>query len=558
MRRLWLLAAVLAVLAAEPRSASAASMPARDAAAFRDSVGVNTHITYYDTAYGDWPRVVAKLEELGVDHLREGIYANPAWGPWNERYYRAVELAAAHGLRFSVLMGEPGYRAGTLDELIAIAAGRLRHAIDGIEGPNEYDNFHGGPNWPSEVRSYQQELYAKVRVNPALSAVPVIAPTVVKRESADRLGSLEDFVDAGNFHPYAGGLAPAPEHLRRESEHAAKISGSKPLYATEAGFHNALNATAGQPPVSEAVGASYLLRTYLEHFRAGVRRTYAYELIDEKPDAGLLDPEQHFGLLRNDYSEKPAFVALKNLLQLVGRPAPVPSPEPLALDLRGDTAGLQQLLLQRAAGAYTLILWRAESEWDRLARTPLTARSAPVAVGLPAGATASAARPTLSAALAPVSDSVTVGADPVVMQIVVPSPAAPAPAPTPTPTLAPRPSPDVSCRGLAGGRPRLSARIRGRRSHGRRVRVAVCATRAGALRLELRSAPRRGLGSGRVVARRRVRLRAGRPAVITLRSRVRLARTSSPRSVRLHARYRPRGAGRVVRLERRVRASAQR
>ena len=47
----------------------------------------------------------------------------------------------------------------------------------------------------------------------------------------------------------------------------------------------------------------------IEHFRAGIPRTYAYELIDEKPDAALTDPEQHFGLLRNDFSEKPAFTA---------------------------------------------------------------------------------------------------------------------------------------------------------------------------------------------------------------------------------------------------------
>jgi hypothetical protein len=56
----------------------------------------------------------------------------------------------------------------------------------------------------------------------------------------------------------------------------------------------------------------YLLRTFLEHFKGGIARTYAYELLDEKPDRGLRDPEQHFGPLRQDFTPKPAFTALRN------------------------------------------------------------------------------------------------------------------------------------------------------------------------------------------------------------------------------------------------------
>ena len=51
-------------------AASAQPVTPKSASAFRDSVGVVTHSVYYDTAYGDWNRVVARLDELGVRHLR--------------------------------------------------------------------------------------------------------------------------------------------------------------------------------------------------------------------------------------------------------------------------------------------------------------------------------------------------------------------------------------------------------------------------------------------------------------------------------------------------------
>ena len=110
-----LLAAGACSLAAAP-AASASPVAPRSAAAFYDSVGVSTHIVYYDTAYSDWPRIVARLQELGVRHIRDGIYANPTaqWHDWNERYYSAVQLAAAHGMRFTFVVNPPGVDTGTI------------------------------------------------------------------------------------------------------------------------------------------------------------------------------------------------------------------------------------------------------------------------------------------------------------------------------------------------------------------------------------------------------------------------------------------------------------
>jgi hypothetical protein len=393
----------LAFLLASVPAASAYTVTPKSAPAFRDSVGVVTHAVYYDTAYGDWPRAVAKLQELGVSHVRDGAYGNPApqWRDWNERYYRAVGLAASRGVRFTFGMGRPGNRAGTLADLVRVVSGRLRYAAEALEAPNEFDKYVGGSRWPLRLAAYSRDLYRAVRANPALSGLPVVGPSLAAPDGPRRVGDLRSRLDVGNIHPYTGGLSPGPAHLRSELERASAISGRKPVWATEAGFHNALRSRAGQPPVSERAGAVYLLRTFLEHFRAGVERTFAYELVDEKPDPGLRDPEQHFGLLRSDWSPKPAFTALKNLLALTGPSGPRPALRPLRMDVSQPEGRVRRLVLQRADGTYLVALWRLDSVWDRNRRRPEDVPARSVSVTLPQGAGVAVADPAASAAARP-------------------------------------------------------------------------------------------------------------------------------------------------------------
>lgn len=398
------LSGLLVALACQPAAAAAARadvVAPRSALAFRDSVGVVTHAGYYDTAYGDWSRVVEKLDELGVRHLRDGIYGNPAppWRAWNERYFRAVELAAARGGRFAFLMGRPGYEGGTLDQLIRVVAGRLRHAAEALEAPNEFDKFVGGPRWPSVLAAYGRTLYRKANAHPSLRSLTVVGPSVAAADGPMLVGDQSAWLDVGNVHPYTGGLSPAPGHIRSELARASVTAGHKPVWATEAGFHNALHANTGQPPVSEAAGAIYLLRTFLEHFRSGIARTYAYELIDETPEPGQRDPEQHFGLLRHDFSPKPAFTALKNLLTLVGRRGQPSRLRPLRLTVARAGEDVRRLVLQKADGSYLVVLWRLASVWDRERRQARRVAPRSLAVHVPETAQVAAADPVASDAL---------------------------------------------------------------------------------------------------------------------------------------------------------------
>ena len=93
--------------------------------------------------------------------------------------------------------------------------------------------------------------------------------------------------------------------------------GTRGLVFTETGYHNALRDRSDQPPVSEEAAAVYFPRLLLAAYALGARRTFVYELLDEKPEPALADLQQHFGLLRNDFSPKPAFTAIKTLIGAV-------------------------------------------------------------------------------------------------------------------------------------------------------------------------------------------------------------------------------------------------
>lgn len=573
MRALRLaVAALAAACLAAPASAAAAQVPAQSAASFRDSIGVQTHIVYYDTAYGDWSRIVQKLDELGVDHLRDGMYANPQWPDWNERFYQAVELAAAHGHRFLVNMGEPNFGQGTLDQLMGMVRGRLHGAVDGLEAPNEYDLFHGGADWASLLRAYQQQLYATAKADPLVRDLPVIGPSLVFDDSDEKLGSLEGSLDYGNLHPYTGGEAPSQAHIQMVENMFKLVAGSKPLYATEAGFHNAMNATSGQPPVPEDVAASYILRTYLEHFRAGIRRTYAYELIDEKPNPGLTDPEQHFGLLRNDFSEKPAFTALERMLATIGRPAPVATTTPLDVALSGDTTGVQQLLLQKSAGHYQLFLWQAASQWDTRTRQRIAVAPRAVQLTLPADATVQVSRPTTgdsSTSAAPERQvAVSVPADPVVLDLdfgaqppVVKPPVVKPPVVKPPVVKPPVAKPPVTSRcprpRLRGGTVvrggGLETRVWGA---ARPVRVGFCAATNGTASVELRVV--RAGAPPRILVSRTVPVLRARRALVPLALPAQGPRLQALSTGTLLVRvvYRPAGSERAVVVRQRVGAVA--
>jgi hypothetical protein len=320
------------------------------AATFVDSIGVVVHFIYTDTAYARLPELVARMRELGIGHVREGMPDQP--GPLLDGLV-AVRDA---GIR-ATLVGEVD-RDPNVD--VAQSVALLGGAIDAFEAPNELDNS-GDADWPAKLEAYTTQLAAAVRRE--APGVPLIGPSFI--DAGNRSSLPNDLPGLFNGHPYSGGLPPEPAISQALLERQVATP-HRGVVFTETGYHNALQATDGQPPVSEAAAAIYIPRLLIAAFGAGVRRTFLYELVDEKPDPGLTDPEQHFGLLRNDLSAKPAFTALQTMIRAI-RESPGPASSGRVgwrVDVEGQDE-VEQLTLERGDGSQVIALWRPVSVWDR-------------------------------------------------------------------------------------------------------------------------------------------------------------------------------------------------
>jgi hypothetical protein len=454
---------MLLLLAGLPATAAAA--PARSAGAFMDSVGVNTHVIYDDTAYGDFDRVRARLAELGVRHIRDSVCGTCVW-QW-ERY----EALAADGIRLNAGAGWPTESSAVRTQVLA-AMRRLAPMIDSIEGANEWDLFSGRTStWASETRAHQSWWHDAIRADPVLRRLPLVGPSLVfsweAPSSWTKLGDVSSLLDYGNSHGYAGGLPPelVPD---AELPRARLVSGEKPVIQTEGGYHNALGQTNwDHPAVPEDVAGVYMPRMFLENFRRGIARTYSYELLDEWPGHASTWMEASFGLLRSDFSRKPAFVSIRNLLAVLddagqtasrsAAPGTADSVVDVPVTVSAAGSDVRQLVLRKADGRVDVVLWRAASLWNRDTRARQSVETVPVTVsysGAVAGAQTFA--PVESADGRPAKlnggrTTLAVGAQPVVLEItpsaappVTPAPVSPAPpsAPPATPEpVAPAPTP---------------------------------------------------------------------------------------------------------------------
>jgi hypothetical protein len=337
-------------------------VPAQSARAFGDSVGVNVRLHLSNSSYGDFETVRARLLELGVRYVGDGLC------PTCEHQIDRLRRLAAVGIRANLGVGNQNDSA-LMQQGLQVIRNRLLDSVVSITGPNEPD-ISGDPQWIAHTRAYQAELYTRVKADPALAHLPVIGPSIVHRQSRPALGDLSAYLDRGNIHPYPAGVLPMAD-LALERRLAAFVAGNKPLVATEVGYHNDLAFAGIHRGASERASAIYTPRLFLEGFRDGLDRTYLFQLADPWTPAqaqawGIAGPGNAFGLLRWDLSRKPAFVALRNLMRTVDAgSAAVAAPGGLRYGVEGASPDVRQLLLRSADGSYALVLWRQVSVWDR-------------------------------------------------------------------------------------------------------------------------------------------------------------------------------------------------
>jgi hypothetical protein len=352
---------------------TASAQRAQQADQFVDSAGVNTHLSYTNTAYaGQWSKVLAALKAMHVRHVRDGFYM---WNAGNAMYTEHQQLHAA-GIDCDFVVGTTIPTPEQVAEFKQLAGD-----VAYLEAPNEMDDQKGA-NWASVLQKGLPALY----LAGVSSQIPVLGPSLVYKQSYVTLGDVAADMNDNSLHIYFGGRNPGStgwgngdaEGHRYGSIHwwmdnAQVDAPATPSIVTETGY--IANPVVTPYTLPQDVEAKYAQRTLLEMFNAGIKRTYFYELVDEVSS-------NDYGLMTSNVAPKLAYTAVANLLGLLEDPGPSFIPGALSFTLIGAAADVHQLLLQKRNGDYYLVLWIEASGYNEATNvvTPVAAQSVELAL----------------------------------------------------------------------------------------------------------------------------------------------------------------------------------
>jgi hypothetical protein len=212
------------------------------------------------------------------------------------------------------------------------------------------------------------------RFDPRMTRIPVLGAAMANPSNySSCLGNQSGSVDVGNMHSFPGGENPEAQvkgstwSLAGFKTNALLSYPGKPLWSTETGYHNATWSSSGHRPASEQVAAIYGVQLPIHYALRGIDRAFFYELLD---DGTTSDIEDHFGLVRNDWSRKPLFTGLRNLLAILADSGPAPMTS-LAYTATGPPA-LRRVLAQKSDGSWWLALYNDVRIWDSATASPIS------------------------------------------------------------------------------------------------------------------------------------------------------------------------------------------
>ena len=320
-----------------------------------DSIGVNIHLHFQNTVYGNFPLIEDLLKNLGVRHTRDGLI-DTTWQPYYDRHIALGKL----GIR-SIFVTTPNES----NELLTSWPKRVPGAFEGYEAPNELDNSRDA-NWAQTLSDFVPRLYHAVKSDPATASYPVIGPSLIHLQDYSRLPGIASDFDFANLHNYFSGRNPGTEgwgangygSIAYNIKLASSVWPDKPIMTTETGYYT----DAGHDSLPVKLEGEYVPRLVLEQLLHGIQRTYFYELIDE--NGANQGNEGYFGLAHADGSPKPAYLALKNMIALFTDPGPAFHPVNLDFSLDGAPGNVHHLLTAKRDGSYYLALWVESQNFD--------------------------------------------------------------------------------------------------------------------------------------------------------------------------------------------------
>lgn len=300
-------------------------------------IGVDTHLLNNDSASA---KALQMLEQAGVNSVRDDAYwttveprrgqlrITPAWQSYlskaREHRLRPL-LVLGYGSPFYENYAKPRQPAVRLafGNYASYVARELADSVDFYEIWNEWDRENPIDAWASkDYSNLVEETAARLRQHKQPVTVLAGAVTSLGMDLgfADRLvqnGTL-NHVDGLSLHPYV--------HCRHDQRHTperwiawlrwinadlrALATRPVPLYLTETGWPT----STGKCGISESTQAAFLARSFfLARTLPDIKGLWWNGLADSGSDP--LDPQQNFGLLRQDMSVKPAYQTLKAISQ---------------------------------------------------------------------------------------------------------------------------------------------------------------------------------------------------------------------------------------------------
>ena len=327
---------------------------AKSADAFVDSVGVNVHLHDSDTLYAQFDSVETALTNLGVRHIRDGLI-DTTWTP----YYDRLNELGSLGIK-STLITNPAES----NDLLTGYPQRVSDSFEAYEGPNEYD-ASGDPNWAATLNSFMARLYGAVKSNPNTARFPVFGPSLTQPGSYPQVAASAPFFDDANLHNYFGGRNPGTPGWGNNGYgsigwNLALVQSAwpcKPIVTTETGYLNDLSNPQGIP---EQISGRYLPRVLFEQWNHGIEKTFIYQLLEE----GSQFPDNSFGLVHSDFTPKPGYTAIENLLHLLSDPGPAVALGSLDYSLSGNLGNIHHTLLEKRNGVFYLAVWVEAPAYD--------------------------------------------------------------------------------------------------------------------------------------------------------------------------------------------------
>ena len=339
--------------------------------AFTDSLGVNVHLNYTDGAYVDLDRVAKDLDFLGIHHVRTHEGGETV-------AFEHYEKLARAGLKYTFIV--PWDRITKTIDFAERLEKRVPGSVVAIEGFNEIDN------WPVVYRDLQGEeaaraaqafLYSEVRKRDALNGIPVLHFT-----GSENVETLSAMSDIANIHSYNNNGMQPGHFIKNGLNKMKKVTGASPIMNTEFGNITIPPDWPASKPywanhtelgVDQDAQAKMILNGYFEGIALGVKRTYVYELLDQKVDPAGKEPQFHFGLFTFRHEPKKSAKALRNLTQFLENTRKQGRHDPVKAMLKPPIDGIGSIEIRRSDNSAILALWsRAEFwRWDQHSSEPV-------------------------------------------------------------------------------------------------------------------------------------------------------------------------------------------